>query len=98
MARDSLWLFGIDYLEHSSVEGSQRHRIDHFLKFNNNLISGVGAIELLLPKIPISSERQAMKIIVVAKRKGLIEVGESLSIKESSKMQTRVIVTLVCGP
>lgn len=21
MARDSLWLFGIDYLEHSSVEG-----------------------------------------------------------------------------
>lgn len=26
MARDSLWLFGIDYLEHSSVEGS--HRFD----------------------------------------------------------------------
>lgn len=57
MARDSLWLFGMDYLEHSSVEG-------------------VGAIELLLPKIPITSEKQAMKIIAVAKRKGLTEVGK----------------------
>lgn len=76
MARDSLWLFGIDYLEHSSIEGKiiaiQFKSV--FLKMQ--FLSGVGAIELLLPKIPVSSERQAMKIIAVAKRKGLTEVGE----------------------
>lgn len=42
--------------------------------FNN--ISGVGAIELLLPKIPVSTEKQALKIISIAKRKGLVEIGK----------------------
>lgn len=34
MARDSLWLFGMDYLEHSSIEGmvaSIHGVVKHFL-------------------------------------------------------------------
>lgn len=33
MARDSLWLFGIDYLEHSSVEGGFRFKFLPFETF-----------------------------------------------------------------
>lgn len=36
---------------------------------------GVGAIEMLLPRIPITNERQAIKVIAVAKAKGFPEVG-----------------------
>lgn len=39
---------------------------------------GVGAIELLLPRIPIANERQAQKIIAVAKAKGFLEVEREL--------------------
>lgn len=58
MSRSSMWMIGIDYLEHGSTEG-------------------LGAIELLLPRIPVCNERQALKIIGVAKAKGFPEVGES---------------------
>lgn len=57
MSRGSLWLIGIDYLEHSSSEG-------------------LGAIETLLPRIAVGNERQALKIIGVAKAKGLPDVGK----------------------
>lgn len=60
MSRSSLWLIGIDYLEHSSPEG-------------------LGAIELLLPRISVANERQALKIISVAKAKGLPDVGKCLN-------------------
>lgn len=94
MARDSLWLFGIDYLEHSSIEGSFRHYIVTQLYPITFTISGVGAIELLLPKIPIFSERQAMKIIAVAKRKGLVEVGE-LKLRSRLTKVLRLVFNLV---
>lgn len=55
MSRDSLWLFGLDYLEFSSKEGP-------------------AAMELLLTKIPIKTEKQAQKIIAVARSKGLTSV------------------------
>lgn len=57
MSRSSMWMIGIDYLEHSCTEG-------------------LGAIELLLPRIPVANERQALKIISVAKSKGFPDVGE----------------------
>lgn len=60
MSRNSLWKFGIDYLEYSSIEG-------------------IGAIELLLPRIPITNEKQALKILNVAKTKGLSDVGKFIA-------------------
>lgn len=56
MSKDSFWIFGLDYLDQCSVEGT-------------------GAIELFLPKIVIQNEKQALKVINVAKSRGLIEVG-----------------------
>ncbi|KAH8299678.1 hypothetical protein KR044_004541, partial [Drosophila immigrans] len=35
---------------------------------------GIGAIELLLPRIPLKTERQAFKILALAKRRGLVNV------------------------
>lgn len=55
MSKDSLWVFGLDYLEFSSKEGP-------------------AAMELLLTKIPIKTEKQAQKIIAVARSKGLLSV------------------------
>lgn len=60
MSRSSLWKFGVDYLEYSSIEG-------------------VGAIEILLPRIPITNEKQALQIINVAKAKGLPDVGKFIA-------------------
>lgn len=37
---------------------------------------GASAIELFLPKIVIQNEKQAMKIINVAKSRGFVEVGK----------------------
>lgn len=57
MSKDSFWVFGIDYLEQCSTEGT-------------------AAIELFLSKMNIRCERHAMKIINIAKNKGLFEVGK----------------------
>lgn len=57
MSKDSFWVFGIDYLEQCSTEGT-------------------AAVELFLSKMNIRSERHAMKIINIAKSKGLVEVGK----------------------
>lgn len=37
---------------------------------------GIGAVELLLPRIPIKNEKQALKVVNVATAKGLTEVGK----------------------
>lgn len=58
MSKDSFWVYGIDYLEQCSTEGT-------------------AAVELFLSKMNIRSEKHAMKIINIAKNKGLIEVGRS---------------------
>lgn len=44
----------------------------------NSSSLGVGAIELLLAQIPIANERQAMKVIAVAKAKGFADVEREL--------------------
>lgn len=44
----------------------------------NSSPEGIGAIELLLPRIPVANERQAMKVIAVAKAKGFAEVEREL--------------------
>lgn len=77
MSRNAMWLIGIDYLEHSSSEGKT-----HFTEQNgrttlNDLqLPGIGAIEVLLPRIPVTNERQAIKVISVAKTKGFPGVGK----------------------
>lgn len=63
MSKETFWVFGIDYLEQCSIEGS-------------------GAIEMFLSKMHINTEKNVMKILNVAKSKGLLEVGTSfISIK-----------------
>lgn len=57
MSKDTHWIFGLDYLEQCSVEGTS-------------------AVELFLSKIVVQNEKQAMKIINVAKNKGYLEIGE----------------------
>lgn len=39
---------------------------------------GVAAIEQLLPRIPLKSERQAFKIIAMAKERGLVNVEQDI--------------------
>lgn len=51
LARESLWIIGLDYLECCT--------------------EGFGAMEILLPKIPVKNEKQALKIINLANQKGL---------------------------
>ncbi|XP_060653563.1 nuclear pore complex protein Nup75 [Drosophila nasuta] len=39
---------------------------------------GIAAIELLLPRIPLKTERQAFKILALAKRRGLVNVEQDI--------------------
>lgn len=39
-------------------------------------IKGLGAMQVLLTKIPIKTEKQALKIIAIGKSKGLLTVGK----------------------
>ncbi|KAH8355279.1 hypothetical protein KR093_010332, partial [Drosophila rubida] len=39
---------------------------------------GIAAIELLLPRIPLKSERQAFKILALAKQRGLVNVEQDI--------------------
>lgn len=57
MSKGTHWIFGLDYLQQCSVEGTS-------------------ATELFLSKIVIQNEKQAMKIINIAKNRGLVDVGE----------------------
>lgn len=62
MSRESLWMLGIDYLEYSFSETNE----------------GIGAIEIMLPRIPIKCEKQALKIISIAKTRNLTKVEQEI--------------------
>lgn len=42
---------------------------------DNSSTEGIGAIEILLSRIPINNEKQALKILNVAKQKGFQDIG-----------------------
>lgn len=59
MSKDSIWLFGVNYLDQCGLEGE-------------------GAIKILLPRIPVKNEIQALKVIDVAQSRGYTEVVQEI--------------------
>lgn len=77
MSSDSFWEFGLGYLEQCTHDGKSG-RPCLIIRINSNPIDiflGIDAIEILLPKVIIRNEKQALKVANIAQNIGLFDIG-----------------------